>query len=113
MTLEKYPALNLENEKISSRFYHVKVLSKVLYCVELLVLEVQLHAFLTWALDGGQPLASHCGCFSVRQAAVCGGLGGCLSHPRSSGKVKNCISTQNHNPVISHTLVSVQSYSDC
>lgn len=70
MTLEKYPVLYLENEKILSHSYHVKVLREVSYCVELLMLEVQLHAFLTWALDGGEPSASHCGGFSVRQAAV-------------------------------------------
>jgi len=70
MTLEKYPVLYLENETISSHSYHAKALSKVSYSVELLVLEVQLHAFLTWALDGDEPSASHCGCFSVRQAAV-------------------------------------------
>jgi len=70
MTLEKYPVLYLENEKISSHSYHVRVLSKVSYSVELLVLEVQLQAFLTWALNGGETSASHCGCFILRQAAV-------------------------------------------
>jgi len=55
---------------MSSHCYHIKVLSKH-HTVELLVLDVQLHAFLTWALDGGEPSASHCGSFSVRQAAVC------------------------------------------
>jgi hypothetical protein len=72
LTLKNYPVLYISKMKKNfSHSYHVKVLSKVSYSVELLVLEVQLHAFLTWTLDGDELSASHCGCFSVRQAAVC------------------------------------------